>query len=171
MFQLLAAVETVQYLQMRDQRFRVGEVMLVVFQQPGDAHFERRFQQQAFAGVHCGDQPGGQGDAADLVALRFHVYRLRRIEFLQGLQQYAAEPFLRRLRLFRQSAQYRAAMLCQHFQIQHLMACVCQGSEQTALARSGCTADHAKVQALRQLFKFFQHIAAIGFVAAFQFVR
>ena len=62
-------------------------------------------------------------------------------------------------------------MLRQHFQVENLLSVVGQRGEQAAFARAGGAADHAKRKALRQRLQFIQHVAPVGLVAAFQFVR
>ena len=170
-FQLLAAVKWQQYLQVSDERFRRIDEMAIVLQQQRDTRSGCRIQQHTFAAVHRADQRGGQGEAPDLVALRFHKYRLFGIEALQCLHQRGVEPFLRRLCLQRQAAQHRAAMPGQGFEVEHLRAVRGECIEQAALAGTGGTADHAVAERGGQRVEFIQHLAPIGFVTAFQLVR
>ena len=150
------------------QACRVGEEVVVVADEEGDAGRVAGLDAQAGAGAHRLQKCVGHLQRADLAAFRLDENRLGESQPLQHGEEAALEHFLRGLEFVRQAAQYRALVCRQGFQVEHLRALCGEGFEQAALAAAGGASDDAIGVATRQIRQFCDDVAAVGLVAAFQ---
>src|SRR5882762_4089314 len=102
---LVAPVQAGEAVELRVERARVFEEVLVFLEEQGDAGFEVGFEQDAGRGAHAGDERLGDLDLADLAALAFDVDGASGIERGERGEELALEPFLRRLRAVGEVAQ------------------------------------------------------------------
>ena len=79
------------------------------------------------------------------------------------------EHFLRWLRLLREIAQQRAAVLRQLFQVEHLCIHFTQHLQQAAFAGAGCAANDLELKLVGQLLQFRNDMPTIGLVTATEF--
>ena len=146
----------------------VGDEVVVVGDQQGDARFDRQFEPDAGRGAHPLDQPLRHAQVADLLALALDEDGSRRVEPVQGVPDPRVELLLRRLRGAWHEAEHRAAVIGERLEVKHLLAARCQGAEQAALAGAGRAADDAQVEAGGQRVERRDDGASIFAVAAFE---
>src|SRR5207302_2356345 len=131
---LVAPVQADEAVKLRIERARVLEEVAVFLEEQRDAGFEIGFEHDAGRGAHAGDEGLGDLDLADLAALAFDVDSTRGIERGERGEEFALEPFLRRLRAVGELAEHGTAMGSELFEVEYLFARALQGLEIAALA-------------------------------------
>ena len=99
---------------------RVGNKVGVVFQQQSHPLVQRQLQVDAGALADALHQRLRNGHVAHLFAFTFHKHHTRAVIAAQRVPHQGVKPLLAGLRHARDRTQYRAAVLRQGFQIQHL---------------------------------------------------